>query len=334
MTIDEESRGPAMEWELDVPLLGNWHTIDGLARAMLGGSLLVALLVGLLLGAQGEWGLVPRVTALLLGVGTALFLTGLAVAALLFRGKLRTRYVVDGQGIRMSVVDPVARAGSRGAFWVGLVLGSGAAAGSGLLAMEGEERVLRWEGAFHAVPERSTSSISLRNGWRTLLRVYCRPQDFEHAWDAVQGHVTRCGTAARHPARSPLRAYLGRTVLVVVATIPILAVQRELGIGLLAPFLLLCFGLATVWFVRPLAWVVLALLAVIVGLGVTGALAVRTSSLGHGDYRRFETLSGDSWALLLLATAGMAVLFWLATATLRRRIVPALAADDADAGQA
>ncbi len=333
MKTEEGAGGRSMEWEFEVPLLANRHTIDGLARAILGGAFLVALLVGLLLGVQGEWKLVPRVAVLLLGIGAALFLAGLAVAALLFRGKLRTRYVVDGEGIHMSVVDPVARAGNRGAFWVGLVLGSGAAAGSGLLAMEGERRILRWAGAFRAVPERSTSSIALQNGWRTLLRVYCLPKDFDRAWDAVRGHMARSGTAARCP-RSPLPAYLGRTILVIAATIPILAVQGDLGIGLLAPFLLLCFGVATVWFVRPLAWVVLALLAVVAARGAIGALAVRISSLGRGDYRRFETLSGDSWALLMLAIAGMAVLAGIATATLRRRIVPALAADDADAGQA
>jgi hypothetical protein len=62
------------------------------------------------------------------------------------------------------------------------------------------------------------------------------------------------------------------------------------------------------------------------------ALAERQSYLGKGTYLRYETLSGDAWALIVLAILSTATMVWLAIATLRQRIVPALTQDMIDGG--
>lgn len=325
-------RDDAIEWELGIPLLTNRHVVGGLAKAFLGGAAIVTLLVGLLLGVQGEWKAVPGLAALLFAIGGALLLAGLVVMGLAFGNRLRTRFTVDSDGVRLETVDRVARVGSRGSFLLGLALGSGAAAGAGLLAAVDEDQAVRWSGAFRAVPEPATHSIAFRNGWRTLLRLYCPEDRFEATSRIVQGHMDRCGTAARCRTGSPVGAYLLRTALVVVATLPVFAVGDVLGFGLLPPLLLLCFAVATVWFVRPMAWVVLGILVAVLGMGVAGAFAVRTSQVGRGTYLRHETISGDDWAMLVLAALGMAGLAWLAIATIRRKIAPALTSDLADAG--
>lgn len=323
-----------MDWQYDVPLLTNRHYLGALARALLGSGVLGAGLVSLGLAVQGEWQAIPVAAGLLLAASGGLFLVGLVVMAFPFRNRMRTRFTVDGDGVRLRIVDGAARASSRGSFLLGLVLGSGATAGAGMLAASREDQQLRWTGAFVAVPEPATRTIAFRNGWRTLLRVYCTPDGFAPVVAAVQAHMARHGTAERCAGRrSPLRGLLVRTGLVVVAMLPVFAARETFRYGLLAPWILMCFALATVWLVRPLAWVVLGMEGAVVAMAIAGAVATQRSYLGRPTYRRFEVFSGDDWAVAALALASLAFLAWLAVATLRRSVKPALEADDVDAGE-
>jgi hypothetical protein len=153
--------------------------------------------------------------------------------------------------------DRRAHATNRAALVLGLLLGRPAAAGSGLLATLDEQQTLRWQGAFRAVAHPARHTIALRNRWRTLLWVYCTPDNFEAVQALLDRHMALNGTAARAAGPSPLRGHLARTALVVLACLPLFLLAPVYGHGLLLPLLLMCFALATVWLLRPLAWVVL-----------------------------------------------------------------------------
>ena len=330
--IIKRSHTESLQWDIDVTLLTNRHMLTALAKAMLGAGGLVVALVSLLLGFQGAWHAIPGVSALLFGISIGLFALGLVVMAFPFNNRLASRFSIDAEGVHLVVTDRTARAGNRLAFWMGLALGSGATAGSGMLAATQEKQSLRWGGAFRAIAEPATRSIAFRNGWRTLLRVYCRPDNFSIVVDRVSHEMAAHATAERTGQRSPLGAYLARTLLVVVACLPVLAVSDVFNFSLLPPFILLCFGVAMVWFLRPLAWVVLVMVAVISLLVVSGSLEERVSSVSQSHYLRYQMLSGDSWALIVLAAVGAATLLWLAVATLRGHIRPALEQDMIDGG--
>ena len=105
-----------------------------------------------------------------------------------------------------------------------------------------------------------------------------------------------------------------------------------LAVILVVPVGVLCFALAMVWLIRPLALVVLGALAWM-GVELAAALTERRESMfGDAPYLRYEVLSGDDWALLALCGACAGVLAWLAIQTWRGGIVPALTQDWADAG--
>jgi hypothetical protein len=325
-------RPDVLQWDLNVPMLTNRYMLAALAKIMLGSGGIVAALVSLLFGFQGEWQLIPGIAALLFCISLGLFVMGLVVMIFPFKNRLASRFTIDPDGVHLAVTDSTARTGNRLAFLMGLVLGSGSTAGSGLLAMTQESQILRWGGAFRAVAEPATCSIAFRNGWRTLLRVYCLPDNFNLVVDRVNREMALHGTASRVSRRSPLGAYLVRTVLVIVACLPILAVSELFDFSLLLPFVLLCFGVAMVWFLRPLAWVVLVMLAVISLLVLAGLWEDRTSYIDSSHYLRYQVLSGDSWALIVLAALGAATLIWLAVATLKARIRPAFEQDLIDGG--
>lgn len=322
----------ALEWDHDVALLTNRYMLGAMVKIMCGAALGCALLVGFPLAVQGEWDAIPPILALFAMIWAGLFVLSLLIMGLMFRNRMKTRFRIDDTGVELKLTDRTALAGNRAAFWVGLVLGKPGAAGTGALAMSQEQQRLAWDGAFTAHYEPATRSIAFRNGWRTLMRVYCPPDLYDQACALVAGGMARRATATRVAARSPLGGYLLRTVAVIVCSVPLFAMAEEYDLSGFTPFLMLCFALATVWLIRPLALVVLGALAWM-GVELAASLTERRESMfGGAPYLRYEVLSGDDWALLALSGACAAVLAWLAIQTWRGRIVPALTQDWADAG--
>lgn len=313
-----------LRWEVAVPLASNRYMLAGLAKATLGGAALVTCLVTILLAIQGEWQAMPRIAALLAMIGLGLLAIGVLVMVAIFRNHLRLRFTVDNVGVTAETVDRVAKTGNRAALLVGLVLGRPAAAASGLLATQQELQQLHWKGAFRAELEPATHSIALLNGWRTLLRIYCLPGNYELVTRTVSSFMTTHGTARRGSTKSPLARYLWRTAAVTLAALPALVFGDVYGVGLLLPFLLLCFAIAMVWLVRGLAWVVL-----LAAVSTFGAMAFRLLIL-HSTGAGYRALSGDDWALSALATLGLLIIVAIAIAVIRGRIQPALVADEQD----
>jgi hypothetical protein len=92
----------------------------------------------------------------------------------------------------------------------------------------------------------------------------------------------------------------------------------------------LCFALASLWLIPVMAW------AVFLGLGWLAVLELfaqnetRTSMFDGTSYRAYEVMSGDDYALLVVAALGSAYLIWLCVGLLRGRIRSALAGDMAE----
>lgn len=321
-----------LRWDIDIPLLTNVHMLRAMLTVTLGSAALVGALVSLMLAVQGDWSAIPPLLGLFAAAGLGFALLALLVMGLVFGNRLRARFSVDDQGVGFQTRDRVAKASNRAALVLGLVLGRPGAAGSGLLAMTQEQQTLRWTGGFRAEFDAAHHSIGLRNRWRTLLRVYCTPDNHAAVCALIREQMARHQTAERAAGRSPVGGYLGRTALAVLACVPMFLLAPVYGHGLLLPLLLMCFAIASVWFVRHLAWVVLGCGAALVVSMLMAGLALRESSFSRGThFRRYEVLSGDDWALTALALLGLAYLAWHAVQTLRARTVPALEADLQDA---
>lgn len=326
------AHGDCLDWQVGIPLLSR-SMIGTLAGITLGAAAIGVLLVGLLLGVQGDWDAIAPMAMMFGVVAFGLFLLSLGVMALLLRGRIETRFVIDPDGIRLFNVDRLARAATRGAILLGAATGSAVTAGSGLLAGAQEQQRLRWNGAFHAAIDRTRHDIILRNGWRALMRVHCRPENFEAAVELVTRYMARNGTAERRRPRRSIGRYLLRTALACVAALPALMAGELYGYMLLLPFLSLCFALATIWLVRPMAWGVLAGLLATAVLALADALDQRAAYFGSGTFRHYEIFDTDDWGMTALAVAGLGYMAWIAVATLRGRLVPVLEADWRDGGE-
>ncbi len=318
-------------WDIDVPLLTNRHVLSAMLKVILGAGALTGALVSLLLAIQGDWKHIPALLAVFLAISAGLFLLAVLVMWIFFRNHMQMRFTVDSQGVCSLTTDRMARFGNRSALLLGLLAGRPGVAGSGALAMAQEQQMLHWDAVADVAFDPVRHCLAFRNRWRVLMRVYCSPENYETVCALVTASLIANPTERPGSRRSPLGWYLLRTALVVLACLPVFALGDVYGYGLLLPLLLLCFSLAMVWLIRHLAWVAGALAILTVASAISNALSVRqTTFFGVKSYFRYEVLSGDNWALSVLAGLGVCYLLWLATQILRRRIQPVLEADWTD----
>jgi hypothetical protein len=192
---------------------------------------------------------------------------------------------------------------------------------------------VRWSGAFKAKYDPARHHITLSNRWRPLLWVQCTPENYAEVAAVVESHMARKRTAERVETKSPLPAYLGRSVLVVLGCLPLFALAEEYDTGLFMPIFILCFGLATVWMINLFGWAVLGGLLVQAALVVADMARLRESYFFKGEtYRGYEVLGSADYELLLIAGIGAGILVWLSLAALRGRWLAALLAGYKDMG--
>lgn len=319
-----------MVWEAELPLFGpimqrQW-TVGMLATA-----LIMAVILGTIMAAQGEWKALPPLLAMTGVITLGLWLLGIVVMAVLFRGRYRVRYTLSADGLRCDTIDRVAKGANRLAIGLGILTGKQQLLGTGLIGISRESEAVRWSGAFTIRPQPSRHTLLLRNGWRNLLWVQCTPENYARVAALTTQYMKDRRTESRAAAKSPVPAYLGRTALAVIACVPLFPLAREYHISLLLPIVVLCFALAMVWMINLFAWVVLGGLAAQVVLVVIAQFEQRKSFFNPGTtYRAFEMLSGDDFSLFVVSGIGIAILTWLCLGALRGRWLAALVADHAD----
>ncbi len=323
---------PDLVWETDLPLLSR-RMLGQWTAGMLVTALVMTLILGLVFAAQGEWDALLPMLGMILAVTAGLWVLGLLIMALLFRGKYRVRYTLSDKGIRCDTIDSIARKANRAAIVVGILARSPQALGAGLIATSRESEEALWRGAFRAVHDAEAHRIDLRNAWRSLLWVQCTPDNHAEVSARIGVLMQRRKTAQRARVRSPLPAYLGRTLLVLAASFPLFPLAEAFHTGLFLPLFILCFALATVWLVNLFGWVVIGGLAVQAAGVVFDQLQWRESIFDAGRrYQAWEVLGGDDIGLLLMASAGAAVLLWIAWSALKGRWLAALMQGYADMG--
>ena len=156
--------------------------------------------------------------------------------------------------------------------------------------------------------------------------LFCRDDNYDAVAAAVH-RALEARPASHNKGKSPLGLLLLRSAMVVIATTPLFYLPDNFEVGSFVPFFILCFALATVWFVPLLAWVVIAALVYILAASLFNGFALTLSLIGEGIYAEHGVLNGDDWAMLALALLGASYLLWFSIATLRGRIKPALMID-------
>lgn len=182
-----------IEWSYRVPLLTSrfmlWDFLRVTVLSVIGMSLLVALM-GLI--AEGELIVLPlEVLAIVTGIMLVLF----ALASLLLGNTVPMTFSVRPEGVSYGM-GKRQKGLNRATVIVGALAGSPTTAGAGLLAASREQGGWKWAELHEARYFAGPRVISLRNSWRTVLRLHCTPENYEQVRAAVAAGIA-AGAAVR-----------------------------------------------------------------------------------------------------------------------------------------
>lgn len=174
-----------LEWTYDIPLLTSrfmvWDFVRVILLSVTAMYLIVA--VGGLIVEQELIILPPFVFLLVTGIMFGLF----ALTALLLGNRQRARFIVSAKGVEYRA-EKRERAINRLAILAGLLTLNPTAAGAGTLAMTREKLFVPWDAIERVVVHSRPRVISLRNSWRTVLRLHCTPELFDEVVSRVEAH--------------------------------------------------------------------------------------------------------------------------------------------------
>ena len=315
-----------LDWEIDVPVATHPIMLVNIAKVTVIAASLMGGLLAFLLAITGDFSAIWPLMVMLAACSAGLFLLLIVVALLFFRNRMHMRFRVDATGAGALASDRRARIASKVAIVTGLMAGKPGVAGAGLVGATTSNQNILWDAIVRARFHPRWRTISLANSWRTVLILFCREDNYEAVALAVR-RALDARPASQPDRKSPLASLLLRSAIVVIATVPLFFLPYNLAVGLLAPLLVLCFALATIWLVPLLAWVVIAALAYIALAALFNGFSLMLSLFGEGLYPEHGVLSGDDWTILVLSLLGAGYLLRLSIAALRGRIKTALMSD-------
>jgi hypothetical protein len=309
-------------------MLANWAKLFAITGFIMG-----ALLSFMLVMTGEAKAIVPMlemIAVIIAGLAVMCFLICLVV----FRNKMHMRFRLDANAAEVDMADTRADKANKIAIVAGILTGKPGLAGAGLLAQSNQQQKAVWSAIARAHYHPSWRAITLSNGWRTVVTLYCTPENYAAVADMVReslgaaaAKAASAGPAAAKAHKNPLPKLLMHTVLVVVACAPLFGLPDLDEHAILPALLVLCFALASLWLVPVMAYAVFAGMAWLAALEVLEQSEVRTSMFDGSTYTAYTVMSGDDYALLVVAGLGSAYLIWLCISLLRGRTRSALAGD-------
>jgi hypothetical protein len=319
---------PTLSWETDIPvathpvMLANF----GLLFALTGG--LVGALLAFILFVTGRVLKIEPMLEWTASATAAAFLLALLVATVTFGNRLPMRFKLDAASAEAEVTNKPVWLATRAAAAFSWMADRFGLAGAGLIAETSARQHIVWDNVATAHFHPLWRTVSLSNGWRIVLILFCTPQNY----DAVTAAV-HTGLAARHPHTfdNPLPGVLLRTFLVLLSSMPLFAMPYVEKDGVFPALLILGFGLGAVWLMPRLGWVVLAGLGWSFALELIGCTKLRSSLFG-GTYRAYQVLNMGDAITLLMILGGMICLAVLSILLITGRVRSGLAADRLERG--
>jgi len=306
-----EIKQPAFTWVADYPLLTNPMVLKQFYMLVLFSGLFMFLLLSFIMIVTGELSAVPSMLLLTLIAVGILALLMFLVMLLYFGNRIRVRFTLDQEGAVIENIDIRAKIVNRAAAIFGTLGLKPGTAGVGVLAIARETEQTHWSFLAKAEYSPRHRTITLRNSWRPVQILICNPGNYEPVAAYVAKQIAEKGSAsaADEPVKSPLPRLFLRTIIVILAMVPVFTLPYLFELDLFIPLLLMLMALATVWLAPLLGWVVIALSSILIVQIVLKGFGTMDSIFNPGlTYRHFELVDGVEWLQIILAFAGLAYL--------------------------
>lgn len=180
-------------WTYRVPILNNRFMMWDMVRVVVISALLgylTIIVMGLLFA--GELVLMPfAFMALISGIVFVAYL----LAGVLLGNHINLWFGVGPAGVAWASSKREQRI-NRAAAMIGVLGASASTAGTGMLAIATESGALPWADVYRAIEYPDRRVITIRNSWRSVVRLYCTPENWDSVCAVVEEGATR-GAAER-----------------------------------------------------------------------------------------------------------------------------------------
>lgn len=321
-------------WEYPIPVLTNrFFLFDTLKIVVFGSMFLAVIFAPVFLSFQGleSWPILYQflgaLTLILVGLG---FVT-LLLVAVLYRNHLRAQFSLTEEGAEYQVLSQPAQWLTYVLLVITILTGRIGDAGMSLLVTAQAKLGIRWRDVYRVKEHPEQQVITLLNNWRVVLRLYCRPENYDEVAAlvrslAAQGEVWR----ADHHLK-PGRVFSARLIFLTLLTL-----SAALFLSLI-PFSLnpawatgvLIGALVLIWLpgwsrlfgsLTLIGAVALLNLILLEGFKITRSVTPGAQDTPPDLWIRqygFQSLVVSDWIHLSLAIISLSFLIWLAVGAVR-----------------
>lgn len=187
-----------LSWIADVPLLTNPVILRAFVFVFVLSYLLIVLVFAAILAPEGNLDRLPAfMGAMLIGFAGAAVLVVL-VMLVVFRNRMRCRFVLDDDGFGSVVVDRRAEIGASLALIAGAGSGNATLAGAGMAAGSGQREYTRWDRVAEVrfYPE-NLRIVMTAAGWWPVGALHCSKESYAAVADRVRRVAASRGLGTR-----------------------------------------------------------------------------------------------------------------------------------------
>jgi len=172
--------GPALPftWETEFALLTDRFVLYDGVKLVSWTYLIIAAIFSPILLVRGEAETIPVMLRAFVYTLAGLALVGALVMLVVFRNRCPARVTISEDGVRLESTSRAGKTGNRLAILIGALGRSATTAGAGLLGRAGETVTLEWGELRRVNAHDDHCVLSLMNGWRVVMRLYCTPENY------------------------------------------------------------------------------------------------------------------------------------------------------------
>jgi hypothetical protein len=106
----------------------------------------------------------------------------------------RFRYTLSKKGVLVVLVSKSLKTINRVATIAGFIMGNPGLAGAGMLSTGRESAYVSWKSVTRTVFNERGKKITLKNGWFTVMDIYCTDENYNQVADYVKAQTERSPT--------------------------------------------------------------------------------------------------------------------------------------------
>jgi hypothetical protein len=106
----------------------------------------------------------------------------------------RFRYTLSKKGVRVELVSKSLKTLNRVGTIVGFIMGNPGLAGAGMISTGRETAYVNWKSITKTIFNEKGKKIALKNGWFTVMDIYCTDENYNQVADYVKSRTERSPT--------------------------------------------------------------------------------------------------------------------------------------------